>query len=641
MRFNEQHKLVLTITDWEAAGLTYTSYENLRKRGQLIATRSCPGRPVEIEFESLPDRFKQHLNSFYGDVYAYEKECGLFDLLKPDQAAVHFYQDYIIPATGLNLPEQYITQYIQAAQWLNLALDFDKNKPSKTIAKVYTANQWESFLKIADLKGIKIPASYSKFRKLLNQYAGRNYEILVSKKFGNKNTEKICDSAANWLVAQFALPIKRNVDQLFVLYNTIAKSQGWKALKSSNTIYQYLHRPEVARIWYGGRNGWHKAKEVFGYTLKTKLPEFRDALWYADGTKLNFFNRNGKLNANLMVYEVIDAYSEVLLGYHISAQENFEAQYNAFRMAIQFAGQKPYEIRYDNQGGHKKVKNFLDSLSKVGFFTQPYNGKSKTIESIFGRFQAKHMKTAWNFTGQNITAVKLDSHANIEFISKNLKHLPDENEVIQQYIQMRNAWNNDIHPKYGKPRIQLYLESINPHAEPLDELAMIELFWIPKEEERIYTNEGIWLEHSKTKLLYEVKLPNGDPDTQFREDFRHQPYIIKYDPLCTDYIRLYRKTAKGLQFISIAELKEELPRATIDRKEGDGSKISKRLNIRKQELKKMKEDLERIQELTGIYPETLIHNPESLGEYQKQVSNMGIKEEDLDNIDFPDISDLI
>lgn len=638
MRFNEQHKLVLSVSDWEAAGLSYDSYKNLRKRKQLVATRSCPGRPVEIEFESLPDRFKQHLNSFYGDVYAYEKECGLFDLLKPDQAAVYFYQEFIIPSTGLSLPQETISQYIEAAQWMNLALDFDKNKPNKTIAKVYTSNQWEAFLKVADLKGIKIPASYSKFRKLLNQYAGRNYEVLISKKFGNKNTEKICEGAAKWLIAQFSLPIKRNVEQLFVLYNSLAKSQGWKPLKTSNTIYQYLHKPEIARIWYGGRNGWHKAKEVFGYTLKTKLPEFRDALWYADGTKLNFFNRNGKLNANLMVYEVIDAYSEVLLGFHISIQENYESQYNAFRMAIQFAGQKPYEIRYDNQGGHKKVKNFLDSLSRVGFFTQPYNGKSKTIESIFGRFQAKHMKSQWNFTGQNITSIKLDSHANIEFISKNLKHLPDEQQVIDQYIQMRNEWNNDIHPKYGKPRLQLYLESVNPEAQPLDELAMIELFWVEKPSERNYTNEGIWLEHSDTKLLYEVKLSNGEPDLRFREKNLYQPFVIKYDPLCKDYIRLYKNTPSGFRFAAIAEIKEELPRAMQDRKEGDGSKINQRINIRKQEIKQMKAELEKIQEETGIYPEALIHNPESLGEYHKKVSNMDLNALDLE---YPDISDLI
>ena len=57
-----------------------------------------------------------------------------------------------------------------------------------------------------------------------------------------------------------------------------------------------------------------------------------------------------------MVYEVVDAYSEVLLGYYISDHENFEAQYNAYRMAVQVSGHKPYEIVHDNQGGHKRLE---------------------------------------------------------------------------------------------------------------------------------------------------------------------------------------------------------------------------------------------------------------------------------------------
>ena len=100
------------------------------------------------------------------------------------------------------------------------------------------------------------------------------------------------------------------------------------------------------------------------------------------------------------MYEVVDAYSEVLLGFHISESENFEAQYCAFRMAVQRSGHKPYEIVHDNQGGHNKLnrqgkkptgdekgKGFLDRLCHIHRPTMPYNGESKTIESIFGRFQ--------------------------------------------------------------------------------------------------------------------------------------------------------------------------------------------------------------------------------------------------------------
>ena len=43
------------------------------------------------------------------------------------------------------------------------------------------------------------------------------------------------------------------------------------------------------------------------------------------------------------MYEVVDAYSEVLLGYYISDNEDYIAQYHAFRMAIQTSRYKPYE----------------------------------------------------------------------------------------------------------------------------------------------------------------------------------------------------------------------------------------------------------------------------------------------------------
>lgn len=53
----------------------------------------------------------------------------------------------------------------------------------------------------------------------------------------------------------------------------------------------------------------------------------RDALWYGDGTKLNLYYRNeqGKM-CTTGVYEVMDAYSETLLGYDIAPNENFDCR---------------------------------------------------------------------------------------------------------------------------------------------------------------------------------------------------------------------------------------------------------------------------------------------------------------------------
>ena len=71
-----------------------------------------------------------------------------------------------------------------------------------------------------------------------------------------------------------------------------------------------------------------------------------------------------------------------MLGFHISSTEDYEAQYNAFKMAIGFAQHRPYEVKVDGQGGHSKLKsgNFLNKICRLAIKSQPYNGKSKSIE---------------------------------------------------------------------------------------------------------------------------------------------------------------------------------------------------------------------------------------------------------------------
>ncbi len=58
----------------------------------------------------------------------------------------------------------------------------------------------------------------------------------------------------------------------------------------------------------------------------------------------------------LQVYEVIDAYSEVFLGYSVCETENPRAQYAAYRMALITAGHRPYEVvRMTTRAATKRV----------------------------------------------------------------------------------------------------------------------------------------------------------------------------------------------------------------------------------------------------------------------------------------------
>jgi len=90
---------------------------------------------------------------------------------------------------------------------------------------------------------------------------------------------------------------------------------------------------------------------------------------------------------------------------------------------------------------------FFQKLSHLAINTAPYNGRSKTIESAFGRFQSQVMHKLWFFTGQNITTKKEESRPNMEFILANKENLPTLDEAIKQYKECRAEWNAAKHFK--------------------------------------------------------------------------------------------------------------------------------------------------------------------------------------------------
>lgn len=118
------------------------------------------------------------------------------------------------------------------------------------------------------------------------------------------------------------------------------------------------------------------------------------------------------------VYEVMDACSEMFLGYSFGA-ENFLTQYEAYRMALETWKVKPYEIVTDNQGGHKKPEAQAFSRKYATCTRPPCLTTARVRPSKrFGRFQQQVMHKLYNYTGQNVTATKESSHVNIDLIMK-------------------------------------------------------------------------------------------------------------------------------------------------------------------------------------------------------------------------------
>ena len=398
------------------------------------------------------------------------------------------------------------------------------------------------------------------------------------------------------------------------------------------------------------------AKQLFARHNKTEMPTMRDSLWYGDGTKLNLFYKaveNGRtVVRTVSVYEVIDAYSETLLGYSVSASENFDAQFAAFRMAIETAGCKPYEIVTDNQGGQRSkiAQKFFANICRINRPTAPYNGPSKSIESAFGRFQQQVLHKDWRFTGGNMTS-KEAWKINREFLEANKEKLFTYEEMLAAYAAARCKWNAMKHYRTGIAHEEMYRASANPATDPITEFDLIDLFWLTTEQPSLFTADGITVQYRNRKYTYEVLTADGRPDYEWRRDNTGREFFVKFDPQRMDRALLYTRTPMGLRYETVAYPYLSIRRNIQEQQPGDmelirlNDEANKRERVRRQieahalelehgvapeqhglrtpALKGISEkEYERLADAVTVLPTEPATEPLAVGEYTKVVSNM-------------------
>ncbi len=678
--------------------MTKNIYDNLKKRNQIeVVRRACLNTPALVAHDSIPERFKKKIRALIGDPYKVSTKSTLNELIVEDDKAQKYFREYVMD-NGEHLPGDAQKEYCNNAAILNAIHQILTDRA--TARKAINGKLHGIWPKIAeavlnlnktvfkhslppypkyDEKGNQLPLSSSAYRGLQvtyrkykavndSRYGRIGYESLVHGNWCNKNSEKINDEAKIWILSRWTSMINRiaTEQQLLNEYNQLAASQDWKGLKSVDAIHNFLYEPEIKPLWWGARYGELNAKEKFGYQQKTILPTMRDSLWYSDGTKLNYYYQDRDAQGRFQmkttsVYEVMDVYSECFIGYYISDTEDYRAQYGAYRMALQTSCQKPYEIKFDNQGGHKKLEagDFLTKLARLSIRTKPYNGKSKTIENAFGRYQMEFLKKDWFFTGQNIQAKKQESKANMEFIIANKYNLPTLPEIHKIYKKRREEWNNAPHPKTGKPRIEMYRESENPRAVKLEMMDMVDLFWVTRKKTVKCSAWGIAFEEKKTKYDYMVMLPNGLPDVRWLARNIDKKFRVKFDPEDFSMIYLYEDTPQGLRFITAADQKVEVHRGIQEQEEWEASWMKKvdaeleamRIELYNQ-LREIQEKYNQLPEQHGLVTPTpkgikslkkvkAQHQADNFGRLQKAMSNAVMADGEEGSYDEKDIYDLI
>ena len=573
------------------------------QRSNIACARRGGGEGTQALYvwSSIPEKYRRRFVATYGDPEEKMREAMTKASIKIDAKAREYYEAYTYmdkDGQERHLTEKMIEEYtINASVLGELEKMAARRQAIRSSLNAPMSGAWDLILdsaeRMRDSYGHTLPGTLARLKTRLKAWKADGYQSVVSGKLGNSSALKITGDFLKLIVAlkRSKVPVYTDA-QLFEKANEIAEERGWKPIRSLSGMKKWLNSPSVEPLWYDAVYGEQAARQRYGRKHKTALPTRRDTLWYGDGTKLNLYYRDeqGKVRTT-QVYEVIDAMSEVLLGYCISDTEDYEAQYHAYRMAIQKSGHKPYEIVYDNQGGHKKLDSdgFIGKICRVHRPTQPYNGESKTIESVFGRFQAQVLHKDWRFTGQNVTAKKASSRPNVEFIEANKDSLYTLEELKDAYAAARKEWNEGVHPATGERRIDMYEKSVNEETQEVTLHDMVDMFWVFTKRMATFTDQGLQVTVKGEKRQYEVCSSPGVPDHEWRRKHTYERFIVAYDPYDFASIRLYTKGTDGsLRFERTAEPYILIHRALQDQQGTDDAKF-----IRQEQEANLQDRIER------------------------------------------------
>jgi len=650
----------LLYDEWGVMG--YKNYQAKCTRGKLKRTKEGRGAGNEayVAFDSLSPTLRMLCVEKLGKPEDASK-YRFTEFISHDFKAQSYYAEYTLSDNN-HLPRKTQKEYVTHANILNTCALLLNNTNALRLATsgIKIKGIWDVFAEIIeelnrDTYPHSLPSNSRSLRNKYNKYKKEGYDSLIHGNFLNTNSEKLTEESKFWILAKWNNMVERvvSIPHMHTLYNEEAKKQGWKAVSEEKTIYNFLNDEEIKPLWWANRYGEQAYKVKYVFQLSTKMPTMRDSLWYSDGTKLNYYYlEDGKMKT-CQVYEVMDAFSEVMLGFHISPTENTEAQFNAYKMAIQISGHRPYQIGMDNQGGHKKMEsgNFLSKIARLRIATQPYNGKSKTIESAFGRFQMQHLKKDWFFTGQNITTKRNESKANMEFILENKANLPTLDEIKSTYEKRRKEWNAAAHHRTKQPRIDMYLNSVNPETPEVIMWDMVELFWMERPQTVKLSAYGLTFKESKVKHTYMKYTEDQMPDIEWLEKNIDKSFTIKYDPSDLSLIYIYENTPLGLRFVSEMLPKVEVSRGIQEQEKYEASYIQQILEESRKQRIARRDEVDELLEAHDLHPEQNgLNSPrisgletkkrkkqdtaaprkkkakavkvESIGQYQKELSNV-------------------
>lgn len=531
-----------------------------RKKARYARRGYGEGVTALIVLESLPKATQEMAKARIGDpdVLRADAKKAALELPADEEARVFFGYRYKYDKNGVetSLPERLADEYTLNARVLNLLI-LRQNLITATANKLGTRplKMGEALLSFSEelrrQHGHTLPQSERNLLKKLKAYREEGYASLVSQKVGNSNSQKLTSEAGDILISlmRSKSPV-HTPDTAWEEYNRRAPLEGLPLIKSVQTVRDYLHDPAVAQLWMDAQRGEKAVHRQFGIQLRLEKPRTANALWAADGTRLSlyFLGRDGK-RTTTDIYFIFDVATGYVVGWKLGGESSEEVQKPAFRMALQNAGVRPYEIVMDNQSGQKKLDRagFFRKVAVHGVrFKTPYRAQANPAERLIGLFQTSVLRKYPYYTGQNITSKKESSRPNEEWVLANERLLPTYEEIPAIVAEAVAEWHRMIPKGETMTREELYRsERVSEELKPYTREEWREIFFEKKDRPVTYLNAGLELEVNGTKLSYTAYTADGRIDAEWHSKNVRRQFGVKLDPADPTEIAIYRIDRDG------------------------------------------------------------------------------------------------
>jgi len=596
----------ITIDQWEKAGLSYTMYKNDRKRGKLKTLgRSCNGNKVKIIVESIVDDNKREaILKTIANPEKDTRKASFIERIVLDEEAKTFFAGIKL-ADGKNLPEERQRRYVLNASIFNLIREiYHEEHVAKKRFGTSMRGFWQKATEVLQDIQSEVPHTIKcknprVVQRNYDLYMSDSYPSLIKERWGNQNSSKITADIEEWYINEMCQN-RLSAGITYFKYIEEAKERGWPLDITAGAFEARMakeaNRTKIQLKRWGAKT--HRNKK--GQTFSLRKATHANDLWVSDGTSFNwYYNQDGK-PAMATTYFVMDSLSRKMLGWSTLAginKENMAMQLEAYRKALRVSGAKPYQLKYDNQGGHKAgtARDFYSKLATVHFPTRAYRPSGKRVEPTFKDFQTVKLAEMPFWTGYNRKSHANPDHApDMEGIMKYIHLLPTYQELLQLIDITIEEWNAFNYNGKGSPNeIYAGARREDEKAIALDELA--ELFWNIKGPIK-YNPVGLKHSLNGEEKLYEVYTDNGDVDYNFRKNFLNQKFYVKYDPEgeYPEIDLLQMHPTAGYQKVATASLKKTVSESVRGLVDGEKEWITRQMELESTYYKELDEEVAEI-----------------------------------------------